>query len=292
MYDEKIQKKIEKKYFEVILKVAETGLVKSMSELAKMYFKGIGVEKNFDEAIKWLKKAVDLGDESAAIALADIYCEDKNIDKAIFYYSKAAEKNNIEALKKLAAIYEGQKDFEKMFECCQKGAILGNRSLMEKLAYCYFFGHGVLQDDLKALDCYIKIIEIYGWNYSTHNVMRMITKIYSKHFKFNNKKFLKFYVTTEKLGHFNTIFDIATELYKTDKFRALKWFRMADLAGDYDAAITVHYIINNDLSSVYIDDHYDHYSEACKWYKKAVEFGNINSAKNLLITNYLDCLQH
>lgn len=64
---------------------------------------------------------------------------------------------------------------------------------------------------------------------------------------------------------------------------------MADLAGDYDAALAVHYIINNDLSSVYIDDHY---SETQKWYKRAVEFGNINAAKNLLMTNYLDRLKH
>lgn len=289
MCDEKISEDIEKKYFEMNLKFAKNGLVESMRELAKLYFQGIGIEKNFDEAMKWFEKAVDEGDDSAAVTLGNIYSENKNFEKAIFYLSKAADKNNIEAIKKLAEIYESRNDFEKMFECYQKGANLGNRYLMEYLANCYFLGRGVQQDDLKALDRYIKIIEIYGWDYLTHNVMRMITKIYSKHFKFNNKKFLKYYVTTEKLGHFNTIFGIATELYKTDKFSALKWFRMADLAGDYDAALAVHYIINNDLSSVYIDDHY---SETQKWYKRAVEFGNINAAKNLLMTNYLDRLKH
>lgn len=283
MCDEKISEDIEKKYFEMNFKFAKNGLVESMHEVAKLYLHGIGVEKNVDEAVKWFEKAVDEGDESAAVILGNIYSENKNFEKAIFYLSKAADKNNIEAIKELAEIYESRNDFEKMFECYQKGANLGNKYLMEELANCYFLGRGVQQDDLKALDRYIKIIEIYGWDSFNGNIMRMITKIYSKHFKFNNKKFLKYYVTTEKLGHFNTIFGIATELYKTDKFRALKWFRMADLAGDYDAALAVHYIIEeNDLSSVYIDDHY---SETQKWYKRAVEFGNINAAKNLLMIN-------
>lgn len=92
LYGEEISEEIKKEYFEMNLKAAEMGFVESMSEVAGMYFKGFGVEKNFDEAIKWLKKAIDEGDDSAAIALANIYCEDKNVEKAIFYYSKATDK--------------------------------------------------------------------------------------------------------------------------------------------------------------------------------------------------------
>lgn len=289
MYNDEISDETKRKYFEMNLTAAKTGLVESMSEVAGMYFKGFGVEKNVDEAIKWLKKAIEEGDESAAIALADIYCKDKNVEKAIFYYSKATDKNNICALGKLSEVYERQKDFEKMFECYQKGANLGNRSFMEKLGYCYLFGRGVPQDDFKALDWFIKIIESYDWNSFPfdNGIVRIVASIYNKHYKFSDKKFLKFYVTTEKLGIFNAMFGIATELYKTDKFRALKWFKKADIAGDFDAALAVHYILTElfePYEAVYLDYYIkDNYSKACEWYKSSVAFGNINAAKNLMI---------
>lgn len=107
----------------------------------------------------------------------------------------------------------------------------------------------------------------------------MVIKIYNKHFKFSDKKFLKYYVTTEKLGHFNAMFRIAA-------LRALKWYRLADLAGDYDAAVAVRHILSEDLSCCL--DFEDHYYEAYEWYEKAAEFGNINAAKNLVIMSWGD----
>lgn len=275
MYDEEVSEEVKKEYFETNLKAAEIGFVEVMSEIAGMYLEGVGVEKNFDEAVKWYEKAFGEGDSSAAVELEKIYRE-KNIEKSIFYLSGAAEKNNIEAMKRLAEIYESRNEFEKMFECCQRGAKLGNGDLMREVADCYLFGRGVQQDDLKALEWYIKVVELYGWD---NNDMRLVTKIYNKHFKFSDEKFLGYYVTTEKLGHFNAMFGIATELYKTDKYRALKWYKMAANAGDYDAAVAV-----SDISEelLYGADIWWEYS-AREWYEKAVEFGNVNAAKNLAI---------
>ena len=88
MYDEKISKDLEKKFFEMNLHAAKNGLVESMNVVAKFYMEGVGVEKNLDEAIKWLKKVDDTGDEFASVTLGKIYSkysESKNIDKAIFY---------------------------------------------------------------------------------------------------------------------------------------------------------------------------------------------------------------
>lgn len=275
---------IKKEYFDVNLKVAKIGLVDSITEVANMYFHGCGVEKNKDEAVKWYEKAFREGDESAAVFLGIMYSNEKNFEKAIFYLSQAAEKNNFKAIENLAKLYKKQHEFEKMLECCQRGANLGNRLLMGKLADCYFFGRGVQQDDFKALEWYIKIIEMFGWDSLNNNIMRMITKIYGEHFKFRDKKFLKYYVTTEKLGHFNAMFGIAAELYKTDKYRALKWYKIAADAGDYDAAVAVCYIKENDLyEDTFVD--WDRYHSALEWYEKAAQFGNIPAAKNLAIMN-------
>ena len=334
MCDEKRRKDIEKKFFEMNLHAAKNGLVESMNVVAKFYMEGVGVEKNLDEAIKWLKKVDDTGDEggfcyhrhlphkqgltmspamvdaptiyftkrrllpllifkyilakeftkcnknlAAYIPIAKArgfsphfgkiyskYSESKNIDKAIFYLSKASEKNNTNALKKLAEIYKLQNDFEKMFECYQKGASLGNDVCMYEVACCYFFGRGVQQDDLKALEWFIKVVETYGWDYFCNSdIVRMITKIYSKHFKFTDEKFLNFYVTTEKLGYFNAMFGIAAQLYQTDKIRALKWYKLAADAGDFDAAVAVFYIKKNDLDGGDSDSYRDNYYLALEW---------------------------
>ena len=279
MYDEELSEDFKREYFETNLKAAQLGFVESMRAVASAYLKGFGVEKNFDAAINWYEKAVDEGDISAAIALGEIY-QEKNIAQAIVYLSRAAESNNIGAIKRLVGIYEAQNNFEKMFEWCQRGASLGNDDFMREVADCYLKGRGVPQDDLKALEWYIKVVEICGRHGDTNDI-RMVTKIYNKHFKFSDEKFLGYYVTTEKLGYFNAMFGIAAELYKTDKYRALKWYRLADLAGDYDAALAVYHIITEDLSFEY-DIIFNHFA-ARDWYEKAAEFGNLNAAKNLVM---------
>ena len=86
-----------------------------------------------------------------------------------------------------------------MFECYQKAAFLGNIKFMREVANCYLRGRGIPQDDLKALEWYIKII-----------------------------------------GHFNAIFGIAAELYKTDKYRALKWYKVCE--GEDDLFFLLEYL--------------------------------------------------
>ncbi len=185
MYEEEPGEDFKREYFETNLKAAKIGFVESMRTVAKSYLNGFGVEKNFDA-----------GDISAAVALGEI-CQEKNIEKAIFYLSKAAEENNIGAIKKLVGIYEAQNNFEKMFEWYQRGANHGNDNFMREVANCYLNGRGVPQDDLKALELYIKVFEI-GWS-GDSNDMRMVTKIYNKHFKLSNKKFLGYYRLRRKI---------------------------------------------------------------------------------------------
>ena len=108
------------------------------------------------------------------------------------------------------------------------------------------------------------------------------TKIYNKYYKFIDKKVFKYYLTTEKLGQFNAMFGIAAKLYEKDRRRALKWYKIAADAGDYDAAVAMAYVLSNDKvvpSCVYSK----YYYEALYWYEQAAEFGNINAAKKLFM---------
>src|SRR3974390_805842 len=55
--------------FEQTKAKAEAGDIDAQKQMAKMYAKGVGVETNFVEAVKWLRKAADKGDAQAQLTL-------------------------------------------------------------------------------------------------------------------------------------------------------------------------------------------------------------------------------
>ena len=192
---------------------------------------------------------------------------------------KEAELGKTQAMKKIIEFYEENGDHDKLIYWLERSSKLGNLYSLSKLAKIYRKGLGIPQDEMKALEIHIKLAEIYGLD---SDDFKFVTKIYNKHFKFTDKKVFKYYLTTEKLGKFNAMFGIAAELYKTDRYRALKWYKLAADSGDYDATVAMAYILTNDEvvpSSVYSGNYY----EALKWYEYAAEFGNINAAKNLVM---------
>ena len=268
---------LDKKYFETLLKAAESGYVDAMTNVGEMYLNGENVDKNIDEGMKWLQRAAGNGDVKALIAMGNHFAaQDKN--KAIDLFTKAANLGNMKAIKKLTHIYEQSNDDE-ILNWLIRSESLGNLDSLSRLAEIYRKGLNVPQDELKALELHIKLAEIDGL-YSAD--LRFVTKIYNKHYKFTDKKVFKYYLTTEKLGQFNAMFGIAAKLYETDRLRALKWYKMAADAGDYDAAVAMAYILRNDgvvPNCVYSS----HYPEALYWYEQAAEFGNINAAKNLFM---------
>lgn len=61
--------KEKQEYIELLIQSAEGGFSKAQYELGKMYEVGLGVEKDMDKAIKWLRKAAEQGDEGARYSL-------------------------------------------------------------------------------------------------------------------------------------------------------------------------------------------------------------------------------
>lgn len=74
--------------------------------LAIMYHKGIGTEKNEKEAEKWYKIAIKKGSTKAILNLGILYIEQRKKVKAIELYAKAIQDN---------VIGEGDKDIKKIF---------------------------------------------------------------------------------------------------------------------------------------------------------------------------------
>src|SRR5215831_18843044 len=59
--------------FEQIKAKAEAGDIDAQKHMAKMYGAGLGVETNFVEAAKWLRKAADKGDAMSQSNLGAFY---------------------------------------------------------------------------------------------------------------------------------------------------------------------------------------------------------------------------
>ncbi|WP_294547047.1 tetratricopeptide repeat protein [uncultured Bacteroides sp.] len=79
--------------------------VDAVFNLAMCYYRGIGTEKNVQEALKWFKNAAEQGDDQAMYNIAITYHDGKevsrNMDEAKKWYMKAASKGNQRAIAEL-----------------------------------------------------------------------------------------------------------------------------------------------------------------------------------------------
>ncbi len=89
---------------------------RALMALANIYYNGVEVDTDYDEAFKYYKKAAEVGNVIAYTRLGDLFQYgqgvDSDTDQAIYWYRLAAEKNNKyakEQLDKLGADYLGKK---------------------------------------------------------------------------------------------------------------------------------------------------------------------------------------
>lgn len=94
------------KLFEI---AADQGELEALEKLAYMYFNGLGVKQNKQNAIMFYHKAAKQGAMLSQRNLGYLYRKglgaEKNIEKAIYWYQKAADQGDIKAHKELGWIY-------------------------------------------------------------------------------------------------------------------------------------------------------------------------------------------
>lgn len=134
--------------------LADQGNSKAAYNMAIMYDKGYGVQKNSDEVSKWLTRSADLGDVRAWHSLGDMYHEKKDYDAAMQWYKKAADAGLADAQFDLGIMYdlgEGVKqDFPEAMKWYQKAADQGYGPAFCNIAVLYYNGQGVKVDRLVA----------------------------------------------------------------------------------------------------------------------------------------------
>jgi len=118
----------------------------AMKTLGSVYYYGNGVEKNIDEAEKWLQKGIELRDtDESAFLLGEIYFNKKDYVKAFnFYKTASANETNENAMNQLAYCYRHGFGIEKSkfdaFGFYQQSARLGNIDAFGALGEFYYKG--------------------------------------------------------------------------------------------------------------------------------------------------------
>ena len=91
-------------------KAADLGYTKSMNNIGFMYRSGQGVKQDDSEAFRWFHKAADLGQVNSMYNIAVMYEQgigiDKNKAQALAWYRKAADKGHGGARKALEELEE------------------------------------------------------------------------------------------------------------------------------------------------------------------------------------------
>lgn len=139
-------------------KLAESGDSNGMFNTGLFYAKSFGVERDFEKAYEWMKKAYDSGDGEAA-ALAAIY-------KTMSVNLKAAESGDPEAQAEVAKTYMSlagsleqagtETDYKESVKWAEKAAAQGNGDGSFTLALAYEHGRGVSKNMKKAAELYQK----------------------------------------------------------------------------------------------------------------------------------------
>lgn len=156
---------------------AEHGDAVAQSKLGFLYFDGRGVEKDFAEAAKWLRKAAEQGDAQAQYQLGACYFSGEGVEKdyaeSVKWIRKAAEQGDVSSQAILADHYASglgvEKDHVEAVKWYRKAAEQGDAKAQDRLGAHYAQGVGVEKDYAEALKWYRKAAE-QGYTNAQNNL--------------------------------------------------------------------------------------------------------------------------
>jgi TPR repeat protein len=145
-------------------RAAAQGHAKASFELAQMYEKGVGVQKDINRAIQLYTVAAKAGYADAMGKLGAAYVEVGNWNNAVQWSQKAAELGNPIGLNSLGAFYHAgrgvNRDYARAMYFYRKAADAGDCYALMNIGGLYYNGDGVRQDRgeatkwfQKAKDC-------------------------------------------------------------------------------------------------------------------------------------------
>ncbi|MGO9681324.1 MAG: protein kinase domain-containing protein [Beijerinckiaceae bacterium] len=152
---------------DLVQRTAASGDLEAQFLVGFIYYRGIGVPKNYGEALRWYRKAAEQGNAYAEADLGFAYENGEGVQKdygeALRWYRKAAEQGNAYGEAGLGEMYDNGKgvpqDKREALNWFQKAAAQGNAEAEGNIGVVYENGEVVPQDYGEALRWYRKAAE-------------------------------------------------------------------------------------------------------------------------------------
>ncbi len=229
--------------------LAEAGDAHAQSSLGDMYLSGRGVERNYDEALKWLRKAADQDDADAKVDLGIMYSKGWGVPQdyldALQWFYQAGSKGNRDGQYHLGIVYlrgEGvTSDYTLALDWLRKAVAHGSRDAEFELGRLYRDGIAVERNPAAALD-WLGKAAAQGSTQAKYELGKL-------------------YLLGEGVTQDNT--------------RASQWFLKAAADGDAQAQNALAYMYQQGQGVA------QDYNEALKWYRAAARQGDAKAQLNL-----------
>ncbi len=151
-----------KTHVEEIIKKANLGDSQAQCLLGCYYLDGYHVQRNCRSAAKWLKLAIEQGNENALYTLGRCYWESEGIiqnkQEALRLWKLATFKGDNSSLYRLGQCYwngeEVKKDKKEAVRLWELAAQNGDEDSATQLGKCYYYGDGVKQDYKAAAELF------------------------------------------------------------------------------------------------------------------------------------------
>lgn len=237
-------------YFE---QAAELGYKEAIEILADWYHNGIGVEYNLYEAYKWFERLANLEDNDACCILGNICSEEldiPNYDEAVYWYKKAVELGNYDAYYPLGYCYEyglGVKaDSERSQEYYIEAFLAGYEDAIEAIDsdLIYKKGYSIYRQKKYAESLrYLKIAAELG-NVEANYLLGYFYD-FGYGVKINYEKAYDYYLFAAENGHAHAQYDVGFAFryargIERNLEKAIYWFKKSAAlecdAGQYELA--------------------------------------------------------
>jgi TPR repeat protein len=231
--------------YQVAKEAADLGDVVAMSNLAFMYAKGIGVEKDETQSIYWYKCAAEKGHLNSQYNLGVIYAKGRGVNQdyqeSFKWYKMAAEQGDVSAQSTVAMMYAKgvgtMKNEKEAVNWYHRAAMQDHVNSQFMLANMFLKGRGVPQDETEAFEWFHRAAE-------KGHINAQVTLGYmygkGKGTERDDLESYNWYLKAAEQGHPNAQYNLGVIFAKgrginQDIAEAIKWYRKAAEQGDESA---------------------------------------------------------
>jgi TPR repeat protein len=229
-------------------RLAQFGDAKAQNQIGWMYERGIGTDRDLNEAIVWYRKAAQSGFATAQTNLGLMYLNglgiERNAQEARRWFEKAAAQGDAKAENNLGVLFDQGRGVPennaKAAEYFSRAAARGNLEAKNNLGVLYRFGRGVDQDPAKARELFEDSANGRFAEAANNLGLMWERGELGELGEPNHAKALHYFEAAAATGHATAAINASTLLMagkgiKPDRVRAYAWLNVAAATGNRGA---------------------------------------------------------